>query len=75
MGLAGAALESDPSFPSFPARMSDSEVFQGLVAPYAAVALKIAIGSDHAGFETACGDRHRRGRKARLAGVVVRCVL
>ncbi|TLD07084.1 hypothetical protein PgNI_10904 [Pyricularia grisea] len=39
MGLAAIALESNPRFPTFPNRMSDSEVSEGLVLPYAAVAL------------------------------------
>ncbi|KAI6306176.1 hypothetical protein MCOR29_002252 [Pyricularia oryzae] len=39
MGLAAIALESNPRFPTFPNRMSDGEVSEGLVLPYAAVAL------------------------------------
>ncbi|TLS22248.1 uncharacterized protein PpBr36_09871 [Pyricularia pennisetigena] len=39
MGLAAIALESSPRFPTFPNRMSDGEVSEGLVLPYAAVAL------------------------------------
>ncbi|CCX30930.1 Sodium:solute symporter family-domain-containing protein [Pyronema domesticum] len=39
MGLACLALETHPSFPGFPLRMSDHEVTAGLVLPNAAVAL------------------------------------
>lgn len=39
MGLAALALESSPLFPTYPARMTDTEVSSGLVLPYAAVAL------------------------------------
>lgn len=39
MGLAALALESNPSFPTFPLRMTEAEVSSGLVLPYAAVAL------------------------------------
>lgn len=39
MGLAGLALETSPAFPTFPLRMSAAEVSEGLVLPYAAVAL------------------------------------
>ncbi len=39
MGLAALSLESNPNFPTYPNRMSDSEVSAGLVLPYAAVAL------------------------------------
>lgn len=39
MGLAALALETNPLFPSYPERMSASDVSAGLVVPYAAVAL------------------------------------
>ncbi|KAK3934901.1 urea transporter [Diplogelasinospora grovesii] len=39
MGLASLALESSPSFPTYPSRMPDADVSAGLVLPYAAVAL------------------------------------
>ncbi|KAI8807926.1 Sodium:solute symporter family-domain-containing protein [Cladochytrium replicatum] len=39
LGLAGVALESNPVFPSYPNRMTASDVSAGLVAPNAAVAL------------------------------------
>ncbi|ROV87240.1 hypothetical protein VMCG_10761 [Cytospora schulzeri] len=39
MGLSALALESHPRFPTYPDRMSDSDVTAGLVLPYAAVAL------------------------------------
>ncbi|KAM7200653.1 Sodium:solute symporter family domain containing protein [Naviculisporaceae sp. PSN 640] len=39
MGLAGLALESSPTFPTYPERMPDADVSAGLVLPYAAVAL------------------------------------
>jgi urea-proton symporter len=39
MGLAALALESSPSFPTYPDRMPDADVSAGLVLPYAAVAL------------------------------------
>ncbi|VEU23762.1 DEKNAAC104822 [Brettanomyces naardenensis] len=39
MGLACLALETDPSFPTFPNRLSSSEVSAGLVLPSAAVAM------------------------------------
>jgi SSS family transporter len=39
MGLAALALESNPVFPTYPDRMSASEVSAGLALPYAAVAL------------------------------------
>lgn len=39
MGLAALALESSSVFPTFPERMSASDVSAGLVLPYAAVAL------------------------------------
>ncbi|KAK4169778.1 Sodium:solute symporter family-domain-containing protein [Cladorrhinum sp. PSN259] len=39
MGLAGLALENNPSFPTYPDRMLDADVSAGLVLPYAAVAL------------------------------------
>ncbi|KKA26285.1 hypothetical protein TD95_000082 [Thielaviopsis punctulata] len=39
MGLAALTLENTPVFPTFPNRMSASEVSEGLVLPYAAVAL------------------------------------
>jgi len=39
MGLAALALETSPSFPTFPARMDPADVSAGLVLPYAAVAL------------------------------------
>jgi Na+/proline symporter len=39
MGLACLALETHPSFPTFPNRMSDADVNAGLVLPNAAVAL------------------------------------
>ncbi|CZR59441.1 probable DUR3-Urea permease [Phialocephala subalpina] len=39
MGLAALVLESNPVFPTFPDRMSASDVSAGLVLPYAAVAL------------------------------------
>lgn len=39
MGLACLALESHPSFPTYPNRMSDADVSAGLVIPNAAVAL------------------------------------
>jgi urea-proton symporter len=39
MGLAALALESNPVFPTYPARMADADVSAGLVLPYAAVAI------------------------------------
>lgn len=39
MGLAALALESNPSFPTYPNRMSEADVSAGLALPYAAVAL------------------------------------
>ena len=39
MGLAALALETSPSFPTFPNRMDPADVSAGLVLPYAAVAL------------------------------------
>jgi Na+/proline symporter len=39
MGLSALALESSPSFPTYPARMNPADVTAGLVLPYAAVAL------------------------------------
>ncbi|KAF2115100.1 urea active transporter [Lophiotrema nucula] len=39
MGLAAVALESNPVFPSYPARMAPADVSAGLVLPTAAVAL------------------------------------
>ncbi|KAK9479558.1 Sodium:solute symporter family-domain-containing protein [Lipomyces japonicus] len=39
MGLACLALESNPSFPTYPLRMSSADVSAGLVLPNAAVAL------------------------------------
>jgi Na+/proline symporter len=39
MGLAALSLESSPSFPTFPNRMTSADVSAGLVVPYAAVAL------------------------------------
>lgn len=39
MGLSAIALESSPSFPTFPNRIPESEVSAGLALPYAAVAL------------------------------------
>ncbi|KAF3026602.1 hypothetical protein E8E14_014323 [Neopestalotiopsis sp. 37M] len=39
MGLSALALESSPSFPTYPDRMSEADVSAGLVLPYAAVAL------------------------------------
>lgn len=39
MGLAALSLESNPAFPTYPDRMSDAAVSEGLVLPYAAVAL------------------------------------
>ncbi|KAM7198472.1 Sodium:solute symporter family domain containing protein [Rhypophila sp. PSN 637] len=39
MGLAGLALETSPTFPTYPDRMPDADVSAGLVLPYAAVAL------------------------------------
>lgn len=39
MGLAAAALETHPSFPTYPDLMSTAEVNAGLVLPYAAKAL------------------------------------
>lgn len=39
MGLACLALESSPSFPTYPARLSSDQVSAGLVLPSAAVAL------------------------------------
>ncbi|KAL4955835.1 hypothetical protein BDW69DRAFT_182202 [Aspergillus filifer] len=38
-GLAAAALEHLPSWPTYPSRMNDYEVSSGLAMPYAAVAL------------------------------------
>ena len=46
MGLAAVALESNPSFPTYPNRMSPAEVSSGLTLPYAAIAL---LGSGGAG--------------------------
>ena len=39
MGLATIALESNPSFPTYPNRMPDADVSAGLVLPYAAITL------------------------------------
>ena len=39
MGLSALALESSPSFPTYPNRMSAADVSAGLVLPDAAVAL------------------------------------
>ena len=39
MGLAAAALESDPAFPTYPDRLSSADVSAGLTLPAAAVAL------------------------------------
>lgn len=39
MGLSALALETNPAFPSYPARMSAADVSAGLVLPDAAVAL------------------------------------
>ena len=39
MGLSALALEGNPSFPTYPNRMSDADVTAGLVLPNAAVAL------------------------------------
>lgn len=39
MGLSAIALESSPSFPTYPNRIPESEVTAGLALPYAAVAL------------------------------------
>ncbi|CAI4214144.1 unnamed protein product [Parascedosporium putredinis] len=39
MGLTALALESSPSFPTYPNRIPDAEVSAGLALPYAAVAL------------------------------------
>ncbi len=39
MGLTALAMESNPSFPTYPDRMADADVSAGLVLPYAAVAL------------------------------------
>ena len=39
MGLSALALESNPVFPSYPARMLNADVSAGLVLPDAAVAL------------------------------------
>ncbi|KAI8912741.1 Sodium:solute symporter family-domain-containing protein [Gorgonomyces haynaldii] len=39
LGLAGVALESNPSFPTFPNRIASADVNAGLTAPFAAVAL------------------------------------
>lgn len=39
MGLSALALESSPSFPTYPDRMNAADVSAGLVLPYAAVGL------------------------------------
>ena len=39
MGLSALALESHPSFPTYPNRMTEADVSAGLTLPYAAVAL------------------------------------
>ncbi|KXJ95676.1 Sodium:solute symporter family-domain-containing protein [Microdochium bolleyi] len=39
MGLAALAMETSPSFPTFPSRMDPADVSAGLVLPYAAVAI------------------------------------
>jgi hypothetical protein len=39
MGLAALALESNPVFPGYPARMAAADVSAGLVLPTAAVAM------------------------------------
>ncbi|KAG5930860.1 hypothetical protein E4U53_002091, partial [Claviceps sorghi] len=39
LGLAALALEASPRFPTFPERMTESQVSAGLALPYAAVAL------------------------------------
>lgn len=39
MGLAALALETNPVWPTFPARMPDADVTAGLVLPNAAVAM------------------------------------
>jgi Na+/proline symporter len=45
LGLAGRALMSDPSFPTFPYALSPSQVSAGLVAPAAAATLLGKAGS------------------------------
>ncbi|KAM0439566.1 hypothetical protein ACHAPT_000657 [Fusarium lateritium] len=39
LGLSALALESNPRFPTYPERMSETDVSAGLALPYAAVAL------------------------------------
>ena len=39
MGLAAVALESNPVFPTYPARLPEAQVSAGLVLPNAAVAM------------------------------------
>lgn len=39
MGLTALAMETSPSFPTFPNRMDPADVSAGLVLPYAAVAI------------------------------------
>ena len=39
MGLAAVALESSPTFPTYPDRLSEADVSAGLTLPAAAVAL------------------------------------
>ena len=39
MGLSAVALETNPSFPTYPNRMPDADVSAGLALPYAAVTL------------------------------------
>ncbi|EEB07045.1 urea transporter [Schizosaccharomyces japonicus yFS275] len=46
MGLVCLALENTSYFPTFPNRMSDMEVSEGLVLPYAAVALMEKTGAN-----------------------------
>lgn len=39
MGILAVALENTPAFPTFPRRMSTSEVGAGLALPYAAITI------------------------------------
>ncbi|CAA22629.1 Urea transporter [Schizosaccharomyces pombe] len=46
MGLVALGLENKPYFPTYPNRMSDLEVSEGLVLPYAAIALMGRAGAN-----------------------------
>ena len=56
MGLAAIALENTPAFPTYPSRMSTSEISGGLVLPYAAQTIA-GKGGAGAGMFTSFSDR------------------